>query len=85
MTCPKCGSENVNVQAVSIVKSQDHHGLVWWLCVGWWWMFVKLMGWLIFGLFMLIPKLFSKNKTKVRTKIQTVAICQNCGHKWNVR
>ena len=28
MQCPKCGSNNVNVQAVSITKSKKHHGIV---------------------------------------------------------
>lgn len=84
MTCPKCGSENVNVQAVSIVKSQNGHGALWWICIGWWWIFIKFLGWCIFGLLMLIPKLFSRKKNKVKTKIKSMAICQNCGHKWNV-
>lgn len=84
MTCPKCGSENVNIQAVSITKSKGKHGFVWWLCVGWWLWFFKLIGWMLFGLLMLIPKLFSKNKTKIKTTVKSMAICQNCGHKWNV-
>lgn len=84
MTCPKCGSEKVNVQAISFVKSKNGKGLVWWLCIGWWWIFIKLIGWMFFGLLMLIPKLFSKNKTKIKTTVKSVAICQNCGYKWNI-
>lgn len=84
MKCPKCGSENVNVQAVSIVKIQNGKGLIWWICIGWWWMMIKFVGWILFGLLMLIPKLFSRKKTKIKTVVKSMAVCQNCGHKWKV-
>lgn len=84
MVCPKCKSENVSIQAISITESVNGHGIIWWICVGWWWMFIKLMGWLMFGLFMLIPRLFSKNKTKIKSKVRNYAVCQNCGNKWKV-
>ena len=83
MICPKCGSMNVNVQAVPIVSSR-YHTLIWWLFIGWWWTVLKLIGWLTFGLLMLIPKLFIRPKIKIKTKVRSVAVCQNCGHKWNV-
>ena len=80
MKCPKCGSENVNIQAVSIV-SNKHHGCLWWLIVGWWWIPVK---WLCFTLPALIVKIFGKGKG-VKTAIKKKAVCQNCGYMWNVQ
>ncbi len=81
MVCPKCGSENVSIQAVSIVSNQKH-GLIWWLCIGWWWLIIKLIGWICIGIFMLVFKLFKKNK--VKTTVHSYAVCQNCGNKWKV-
>ena len=38
MNCPKCGAQNVTVTVVNDVKLKDkHHGFLWWLCVGWYW------------------------------------------------
>ncbi len=83
MTCPKCGSENVNVQTVNEVKIKDkHHGIIWWFCIGWWWVPIK---WLLFTLPALIFKIFGHKKQKVINKTKTVCICQNCGHSWNVK
>ncbi|MBU5487037.1 hypothetical protein KQI77_02525 [Clostridium sp. MSJ-8] len=78
MQCPKCGSNNVNVQAVSIVKNK-HHGVIYWLCFGW---FIDLMLWV----FLTIPKLIVAifKPKKVKTKVKSFAVCQNCGHKWKV-
>lgn len=46
MKCPKCGSENVNVQMVTETNLKTvHHGLFWWLFIGWWWWPIK---WLVF-------------------------------------
>lgn len=37
-----------------------HHGIIWWICIGWWWIFIK---WLVFTLPALIVKIFApKNK-----------------------
>lgn len=79
MTCPKCGSENVNVQVVTEVKEKRKKGLLYWLFIGWWW---ELCAWLLFGIFKLFHVLFAR-KTKTVSKAKTVAVCQNCGHKWN--
>ena len=79
MNCPKCGSENVTIQAVSYVKNK-HNGCLWWACIGWWWIFVK---WLIFTVPALFVKIFGKGKG-VKTTIKQKAVCQNCGHMWNV-
>lgn len=78
MQCPKCGSNNVNVQAVSIVKNK-HHGVIYWLCFGW---FIDLMLWIFLTIPRLIVAIFKPNK--VKTKVKNFAVCQNCGHKWKV-
>lgn len=73
MVCPKCGSENVSVQAVTHNKTK-HRG-----CLAW-------MGWIFLaictvGLILIIPLITnSKNKSKTHTE----AVCQNCGHRWKV-
>lgn len=82
MACPKCGSEKVTVQVVTETKLVDkHHGIIWWICVGWWWLFIK---WIFLTIPALLFKIFGHKKQKVKTKQRTVAICQDCGHKWNV-
>ena len=54
MQCPKCGSNNVNVQAVSIAKNK-HHGVLYWIFIGWW---LELFMWLFLTLPWLIIKIF---------------------------
>ncbi len=78
MQCSKCGSNNVNVQAVSVVKNK-HHSIWYWLIIGWWF---EPMMWLCFTLPWLIIKIFKPNK--VKTKVKGYAVCQNCGYKWKV-
>ena len=37
MVCKKCGSQNVTVQVVTETKVKEKkHGILWWICVGWW-------------------------------------------------
>lgn len=78
MKCPKCGSENVNVQAISIVQNKKH-GCLYWLFIGWW---LEAIMWLFLTLPWLIIKIFKPNK--INTKVKSYAVCQNCGHKWKV-
>lgn len=83
MTCPKCGSENVNVQVVQDIKVKDkHHGIIWWICIGWWWIPCK---WLFLTLPALIFKIFGHKKQKIVTKEKTVGVCQNCGNKFLIK
>lgn len=78
MKCPKCGSEDVNVQAISIVQNKKH-GCLYWLLIGWW---LEAIMWLFLTLPWLIIKIFKPNK--INTKVKSYAVCQNCGHKWKV-
>ena len=82
MNCPKCNSQNVNVQVVNEVKLKNkHNGIIWWLLIGWWWIPVK---WLCFTLIALIFKIFSHKKQKAVNKQVKMAVCQNCGNTWKI-
>lgn len=73
MVCPKCGSENVTVQAVTDVKTKRRG------CLGWClWILLAIC---TVGLILIIP-LLTNSKTK--SKIHTEAICQDCGNRWRV-
>lgn len=81
MKCPKCGSENVNVQAVSETSLKvKRKGILYWLFVGWWWLPIK---WLIFTIPAIIIKIFAPKKYKTTTKHVSKCVCQSCGHMWN--
>ncbi len=81
MICPKCGSSNVNAQVINEVHLKDkHHGLLWWLFVGWWWLPIK---WLIFTMPALLFKLFGHKKQEAVNHQETIFVCQNCGHRWS--
>ncbi len=70
MTCPKCGSENVQVQAVAEMKSRGCLTVVLYLIL----LCIPIIGWI--ALIMLLRG--RKSKT------QNYAVCQNCGHRWKV-
>lgn len=73
MKCPKCGSENTNVQIVNTKIKTNHTGIIHAV--------VRLT--LIFctcGLWLLVPS--RKSNSKIKNK--SMAVCQNCGHHWNV-
>ncbi len=80
MTCIKCGSENISIQVVNeshlVTK---HHGLLWWLCIGWWWIFVK---WLLLTVPALIFAIFVGKRKKIKNVTKKIRVCQNCGHIW---
>lgn len=79
MICPKCGSENVNVQVVTETQLKNkHHSLFWWIFIGWWWIPVK---WLFFTFFALIA-LFLPKRQKLKQKHVSMCVCQNCGNNW---
>lgn len=80
MKCPICGNENVNVQIVTETELKNkHHGVVWWLCIGWWWVPIW---WLCFTIPALIIKIFAPKKQKLKQHHKSIRVCQNCGHKW---
>lgn len=68
MKCPKCGSENVQVQAVSEMKSRGCLTVLLYIIL----LCIPVIGWI--ALFMLLRG--RKSKTI------TYAVCQNCGNRW---
>lgn len=86
MQCPKCGSENVNVQVVNETTTKlvtKHHSIFWWIFVGWWWLAIK---WIFLTVPAIIVKLFRPKRYKTKTKHEKVSmcVCQSCGHTWEV-
>lgn len=78
LVCKKCGSENVNVQRVSITKKK-HKGLFYWLFFGW---LIDIILFIFLTIPFLIVKIFKPKNT--RTKIHSEAVCQNCGNSWKI-
>ena len=89
MQCPKCKSENVNIsreQTGTIggarTYGKKHHGLIYWIFVGWWIWIYKII-------FIPFSILFGKRKKTntlmaQKTFNKTVAICQDCGNVWKI-
>lgn len=80
MNCLKCGSENVNIQVVNEQKlTTKHHGIFWWLLVGWWWIPLK---WLYLTIPALFAAIFIGKRKKIKNITKTMYVCQNCGYHW---
>ncbi len=80
MKCKKCGSENVNVQVVTETKLKTkHHGIIYWLLIGWW---LKPILWFFLTIPMLIIAIFRPKKQKLKQKQKSMSVCQSCGYKW---
>jgi hypothetical protein len=77
MTCPKCNSENVLVTNEQIGGKTRTRGTGCLWTLGRWLLIVCTL-----GLWLLIGKRKRTSKTKFENR--TVAICQNCGNRWNV-
>lgn len=70
MVCPKCGSDKVQVVMDTSQKIKKS-GCLW--TIGRWTLIFCTL-----GLWLLVPKRVGHTKSK------TVAVCQNCGNKFNV-
>lgn len=71
MICKRCGSNNIFITTESQVKVKYRS------CLSWlFWIFLALI---TVGLILIIPLVTNK---KIKTKYETVAICQSCGKKW---
>ena len=82
MYCSKCSSNNVTIQVLNEqLLVTKHHGIIWWLCIGWWWIFVK---WLFLTIPALIFSIFVGKRKKIKNIQKKVAVCQNCGHTWSI-
>lgn len=82
MECRNCGSTKVNVQVVTETKLKNkHHSIFYWLIIGWW---LHPILWIFLTLPMILLKLFGGKDKKLVQKNHSIAVCQECGHKWNV-
>ena len=76
MKCKKCGSENVQVQRVS-VTTKKKKGLVYWLCFVW---VIDILAFLFLTVPYLIVKIFKSKK--IKTDMHSESVCQDCGYAW---
>lgn len=67
MVCPKCGSSNINFQAVAVQKKRGCLASALWL----------FLACITFFAIIWIPLL-----TRKGSKVRTFAVCQNCGKRW---
>ena len=82
MKCPKCESENVNVQMVTETKLKTkHHSILYWIFIGWW---LEIILWFFLTIPRLLAAMFGHKKQKLVTKHKSMAVCQNCGYNWKV-
>jgi len=80
--CPKCLSDNIHIQIISEIKLKNqHHGLLYWLIIGWW---LELLLWFFLTIPRLLIAVFGHKKQKITQKNHKEAICQNCGHSWRL-
>ncbi len=79
LTCPNCGSNNVNIQVINESRlKRKYHSIFWWIFIGWWWVFVK---WIVFTIPALICKIFGIGKRqKIVNTTYRMMVCQNCGN-----
>lgn len=81
--CPKCGSTNTTVQVVNESKLvTKHHGVIWWLLVGWWWILIK---WLFLTVPALFAAIFIGKRNKIKNITKKKVVCQNCGNTWDIK
>lgn len=81
MNCPRCGSERTHAQVVTETKLIDqHHGIIWWVLIGWWWLVIK---WFVFTVPALLVAIFKPKRRQVKQKHRTKMVCDDCGHTWN--
>ncbi len=70
MNCPKCKSENVSISTVTENKKVGCETIILYILLA-----ITILGWLV-----LIPILLRK-----KTETKTYAVCQNCGHRWEIK
>lgn len=73
MQCPKCKSENVNIQMVNTKIRTNNAGII--HACGRLFLIVCTC-----GLWLLVPS----RKENSKVKNSSMAVCQNCGNTWKV-
>ena len=82
MNCPKCNSNNVNVQMVTDTQMKTkHHSIFYWLFIGWW---LEIILWFFLTIPRLLIALFMPKNKKLVQKHRSIAVCQDCGNSWNL-
>lgn len=80
MNCPRCESENVQVQVINEVHLKNqHYGCLWWLLIGIWWVPLK---WLVFTPIAIIIKIFGHKGQRAFNRSKSMCVCQDCGYSW---
>lgn len=83
MQCPRCGSNNVNVQMITETQLKDaHHSCLWWIFIGWWW---EAILWIFLTFPKLIFTIFGHKKQRLEQRHVKMCVCQDCGHSWQVK
>lgn len=100
--CPKCGSGSVTyqreqnfsasggTQTMKWKPANGNHGCLYWLFIGWWIWFLKLMFHVCtLGIFLIFGKKkqgkwVGKSATVNKSFNRTMAVCQSCGYSWTV-
>ena len=83
MFCIRCGGNNVNVQVTNQVQLKNKkRGLLYWIIIGWW---LEICLWIWFTIPRLLIALFMPKRQKIVNKTVTTAVCQSCGHSWEVK
>ena len=85
MVCPKCNSQNVNVQITNNVKiKRKHRSLLSWILF-WWW--AEIILWICLTVPRLIVAFFRLifgGKKIVINETKKYAVCQDCGNSWGI-
>ena len=75
MLCKKCHSDRIHFTTVNQVHLKNkHHGVIYWLFLGWW---LKPLLWFLFTIPMLIIKIFRPRKYRTRNKLVTTYTCKD--------
>lgn len=77
MICPKCGSEAVNVSLEQVSAKTHNFAISCLRIIGRWLLIICT-----YGLWLLVKR--KKGTSKTKFKLETFAVCQNCGHSWRV-
>lgn len=81
--CKKCGSNKVDIQMVERTQiKRKKKTLLYWIAFGW---LIEIMLWFFLTVPKLIFELFKPSRYKVKTKLEKIAVCQNCGYSWGLK
>ena len=83
MRCPRCGSTQVAIQAVTETTFKTKRkSLFYWLTIGW---LIEPLLWIFLTLPKLVYELFIPKRVKLKTTTRKIAVCQTCGTSWDIK